>query len=175
MPPRGLLESFSLPPGEQRQRYVANLKRALQDSPTTALRLRLGSELLKGGDYAEAKKELEEAGGAGALDLALAEYHLSGPAAGISVMDRTPEPKRDGDYWLLRAQMLDAQGDAQAAAEALNRGFAAAPTRADLFYEAALFLLQHEPWSMRHDSWNRQRRSCRTNRNCGCCRGSYTR
>src|SRR6185436_5182055 len=70
---------------------------------------------------------LEEAGGAGALDLALAEYHLSGPAAGISVMDRTPEPKRDGDYWLLRAQMLDAQGDAQAAAEALNRGFAAAP------------------------------------------------
>ena len=58
-------------------------------------------------------------------------------------LDHTPEADRKGDYYLLRAQFLDSLGKIPEAADALNRGMRAAPTRASLYFQAASFLLKH--------------------------------
>jgi len=68
---------------------------------------------------------------------------VSGPEAGLAELDKVPAVQRRGDYFLLRAQMLDEQGRPEQAQESLNRGFRAAPTRPDLYFQAALFLIKH--------------------------------
>jgi len=78
------------------------------------------------------------------LDLAIATFHSVDAAAGLAVLDKTPAEQRHGDYFLLRAQILDAMGKLEEATADLNRGFAAAPTRADLYFQAALFLIKHQ-------------------------------
>jgi len=80
------------------------------------------------------------------LDLATAVFHTTGPEAGLVELDKTPPAQRQGDYFLLRAQMLDAQGKPEEAAQTLNRGFRTAPTRADLYFHAALFLIKHKDY-----------------------------
>jgi tetratricopeptide (TPR) repeat protein len=55
-----------------------------------------------------------------------------------------PAGERNGDYFLLRAQVLDALGRPKEAGEALNQAFKAAPTRSDLYFQAALFLIKHD-------------------------------
>jgi tetratricopeptide (TPR) repeat protein len=77
------------------------------------------------------------------LDLAIATFHAVSPAAGLQELEQVPEPDRKGDYWLVRAQILDAMGRFEDAVDSLNRGFRASPTRADLYLEAAQFLLKH--------------------------------
>lgn len=78
------------------------------------------------------------------LDLAIAVFQLQGADPALQVLDQTPVSDRKGDYYLLRAQILDAQGKVQDAATALNQGMRAAPTRASLYYQAAGFLLKHK-------------------------------
>jgi tetratricopeptide (TPR) repeat protein len=80
------------------------------------------------------------------LDLAIASFHVAGPAAGLAELEKMPTEQRRGDYFLLRAQMLDAEGRLEEARESLNRGFRAAPTRPDLYFQAALFLIKHEQY-----------------------------
>jgi len=48
-----------------------------------------------------------------------------------------------GDYYLLRAQLLDSLGRIPEAVDALNHGMQAAPTKAGLYFQAASFLLKH--------------------------------
>ncbi|MGE5646563.1 MAG: tetratricopeptide repeat protein [Acidobacteriota bacterium] len=123
-------------------------RRAASDdaSKTSAIaRTLLGYKL-----YAPAREFLEKLPSPTAderLDLAIAVFHASGPEAGLELLDRTPEPDRQGDYWLLRAQILDAMGRFDAAVESLNRGFRAAPHRADLYLEAGQFLLKHRKYA----------------------------
>jgi len=80
------------------------------------------------------------------LDLAIATFHAGGAEAGLAELDKTPPEQRKGDYFLLRAQILDAMGKLEEATEDLNRGFRAAPTRSDLYFQAALFLIKHEQY-----------------------------
>jgi tetratricopeptide (TPR) repeat protein len=80
------------------------------------------------------------------LDLAIATFHAAGADAGLAELDKTPPNQRQGDYFLLRAQILDAMGRLEEATEDLNRGFRAAPTRSDLYFQAALFLVKHEQY-----------------------------
>lgn len=80
------------------------------------------------------------------LDLAIAVFHSATAAEALKVLDGTPPAQRKGDYFLLRAQILDAMQKPEEAAEALNRGFDTAPTRADLYFEAALFLIKHKQY-----------------------------
>lgn len=80
------------------------------------------------------------------LDLAIAVFHSAGPEAGLAEIDKIPTDKRSGDYFLLRAQILDALGKPEEAVQALNRGFRAAPTRGDLYFQAALFLIKHKQY-----------------------------
>ncbi len=77
------------------------------------------------------------------LDLAIAISHTSGADAGLAELDKIPAQNRQGDYFLLRAQMLDTVGKFDEAVESLNRGFHSAPTRPDLYFQAALFLIKH--------------------------------
>jgi len=80
------------------------------------------------------------------LDLVVALFHASGPADALAELDAMlPVGRRyEGDYYLLRAQVLDGMGKTKEAVDNLNRGFRASPTRADLYFQAALFLIKHE-------------------------------
>jgi tetratricopeptide (TPR) repeat protein len=78
------------------------------------------------------------------LDLAIVLFHLQTPQTALSELDQTPVADRKGDYYLLRAQILDSLGKTQEAVDALNRGIRAAPTRADLYLQSTAFLLKHK-------------------------------
>ncbi|HVN79574.1 MAG TPA: tetratricopeptide repeat protein [Terriglobia bacterium] len=78
------------------------------------------------------------------LDLALAFFHVAGPEAGLKLLDEVPIPDRNGDYFLLRAQLLDAENRFDEAVKALNESFHANPTRVDLYLQASQFLIKHE-------------------------------
>ena len=111
-----------------------------------------GKTLLGFEQYGPAREFLEPAVAADPsaadlrLDLAIAVFHSASAGHALKVLDETPPQLRQGDYFLLRAQILDAMQKPEEAAEALNRGFEAAPTRADLYFEAALFLFKHNQY-----------------------------
>ena len=108
-----------------------------------------GRALLLAGQYKAAWEFLEEAARADPsnvqrrVDLALATFHGGGPEAALTELDQTPAEAQNGDYYLLRAQLLDTLKKPQEAAEALNRGIQSTPTRPDLYLEAALFMATH--------------------------------
>lgn len=187
----GMIDYLSLPPAEQRARYLANLRKTSEANPGDfRWRIRLGRELLADGKTAEAlevfrqikaatsegevlvrcgvtllqyeqyepaREFLELAVTSGAarstslspsvsnfrLDLATALFHTQGANAALAEVDKTPEEDRKGDYYLLRAQLLDSLGKMPEAAEALNRGMQASPTRASLYFQGASFLLKY--------------------------------
>lgn len=109
-----------------------------------------GRTLLEFEQYGEARQFLEPALAAAPamstarLDLATALFHLQSADAALNELDKTPDTGRQGDYYLLRAQILDAQGKMEEAAEALNRAMRTAPTRSTLYLQAAAFLLKHK-------------------------------
>lgn len=85
------------------------------------------------------------------LDLAIARFRQQGGQAALLTLDQTPVGDRNGDYYLLRAQVLDSLGKTQEAVDALNRGMRAAPTRSDLYLQASGFLLKH---NLLHEALN---------------------
>lgn len=109
-----------------------------------------GKVLLAAGQYQDARSALERALSAGAktsdarLDLAIAVFQLHDTEGALRVLDQIEPAERKGDDYLLRAQILDAQGKLQDAATALNQGIRAAPTRTVLYYQATGFLLKHK-------------------------------
>jgi tetratricopeptide (TPR) repeat protein len=183
-PQAGLIDYLSLTPTEQRARYLANLRKYSESSPSDPRwKMRLGRELLADGKIAEAQdvfrtllptvSDPEILGSCGRmlleseqydlarqflepalardpslsaarLDLAIVLFRLESAGTALEELDQTPAADRKGDYYLLRAQILDAQGKIQEAAEALNRGIQSAPTRPSLYLQAAAFLLKHK-------------------------------
>ncbi len=129
------------------QDVFRSLRPAVTDAEMLAL---CGRTLVEFEQYAEAREFLELALSAdpslstARLDLAITRFHLQNAAAGLGELDKTPAAGRQGDYYLLRAQLLDAQGKMQEAADALNQGIRAAPTKPDLYMQAAGFLLKHK-------------------------------
>ncbi len=182
-PRAGLIDYLSLPPAEQRARYLANLRKSVATDPKDfRWKIRLGKELLADGmtaealevfhelrpvisdpvalgeigeillrfeQYEPARPFLESAVSADPslsavrLDLATVLFHLQGAEVALMELDHTPEADRKGDYYLLRAEFLDSLGKIPEAADALNRGMRAAPTRANLYFQAGSFLLKH--------------------------------
>jgi tetratricopeptide (TPR) repeat protein len=112
-----------------------------------------GKALFDDGQYAASLEFLEPAVAAdpadaeARLDLAMAVFHSAGPEEALKRLAETPSQQRKGDYFLLRAQILDAMQRPEQAAEALDRAFDAAPTSSDLYFEAALFLIKHKQYS----------------------------
>jgi tetratricopeptide (TPR) repeat protein len=119
------------------------------DVSQPTLLARCGKILLEFGQYDLALQFLEQSVAAdpslsaSRLDLAIARFHLQSPQAALQELDQTPAADRKGDYYLLRAQVLDSLGRTQEAVDSLNRGMRAAPTRSDLYLQAAGFLLKH--------------------------------
>ncbi|HET7213514.1 MAG TPA: tetratricopeptide repeat protein [Terriglobia bacterium] len=184
----GLFAYLSLSPQEQRERYLAGLKRNVEINPhdmtsqmslakelmaegknaeaivqykkiqaltsDTKILAGCGRALLDAGQFALAREFLaaamKQAGAPGAaaaedlrLDLTVAIFNAEGAPAALAALDQTPAPARRGDYYLLRAQILDSMGKEAEAAADLNRGISASPTRANLYFQAALFLIKH--------------------------------
>lgn len=115
--------------------------------PPAPLAAEAGRALLEAEQYAQARNLLEYAGGGSVtaeveLDLAIAVFHTAGVEAGLAQLDGVPEARRSGDYYLARAQMLDAAQRPEEAYAALQRAVDAAPTRADLYVQAAGFLVK---------------------------------
>lgn len=101
-----------------------------------------GKALLEHEQYGLAAEFLQKAPSA-KLDLAIAVFHSAGPEAGLAELDGISADQRTGDYFILRAQILDSMGKTAEAADSLNRGIRAAPRRADMYFEAAAFLSKH--------------------------------
>jgi tetratricopeptide (TPR) repeat protein len=119
--------------------------RILELGPSAELLADAGNAMLAAEQYGLAKELLQKAASsdpAVTLNLAIAVAHAENPRAGLEQLDRVPPAQRSGDYYLARAQMLDASGRADDAIAALRQALHANPTRADLYRQAAAFLMQ---------------------------------
>ncbi len=113
---------------------------------------RCGKDLLDSEQYGLAQQFLRDAAARDPssadtrLDLVVALFHSAGPAAALAELDAMlpVSGKYEGDYYLLRAQVLDGMGKTKESVDNLNRGFLASPTRPDLYFQATLFLIKHE-------------------------------
>lgn len=117
--------------------------------PAASLLSNAGHALLEAEQYPLAKEVLEQASAGDPspevrLDLAIATFHAVSPKAALDQMEHIAEAQRSGDYYLARANMLDAAGSTDSAASDLNRALRAAPQRASLYRDAARFLLRHK-------------------------------
>ncbi len=78
------------------------------------------------------------------LELAVATFHALGPEASLEEIEKISVANRNGDVYLLKAQVLDALGRFEESVDSLNAGFRMEPKRADLYLWASLFLLKHK-------------------------------
>ncbi len=101
-----------------------------------------GKALVQHEQYKLAMDFLQKVPDAG-LDLDIALFHTAGAKAALENLDNTPDNQRGGDYFLLRAQILDSVGRTSEAADVLNLGIRSSPTRADMYFQAAEFLIKH--------------------------------
>jgi tetratricopeptide (TPR) repeat protein len=97
-----------------------------------------------GREFFQRVMEADPSSSAVRLDLAIALFHTAGPQAGLDELEKTPPADRNGDFYLLRAQILDAMDKEKEAVDALNLGLRIAATRPDLYFQAALFLIKHQ-------------------------------
>jgi tetratricopeptide (TPR) repeat protein len=111
-----------------------------------------GRALLEAKQYSQAKDLLEQAQ-AGTSDssvrinpeLAIATFHAlgdtpAGAAEGLRELDRTPETNRNADYYLAKAQMLQASGKTADSLAALDQAIRTDPARGDLYWQKAIVL-----------------------------------
>ena len=139
--PRVRLAEYLLDQGESK-RAAAVFREVLAAGADAATLADCGKALLEHEQYGLAAEFLQKAPKA-KLDLAIAVFHSVSPEAGLAQLDEMPAGERAGDYFILRAQILDAMGKTAEAVDSLNRGIGAAPRRADMYFEAAAFLIQH--------------------------------
>jgi tetratricopeptide (TPR) repeat protein len=129
----------------QMEHAVATAHMIAVMKPGAAVLADAGRALLIARQYSPAKELLEQAAASDPsagleLDLSIAAFHNEGAAEGLRLVDRVAKSRRNADYHLARAQMLDASGKAGDAIAALDRAIHAAPGRADLYWQAAVFL-----------------------------------
>ena len=132
------------------QEALEAFRAARQQTSDAGILAMCGKSLLDRDQYGPAREFLEPAVAGDPsktnvrIDLAIAVFHSQGPEAGLRVLDTMPLEQAKGDYFLLRAQLLDAPQRPQEAAAALNRGIQSSPTRPDLYFQADLFLVHHD-------------------------------
>jgi tetratricopeptide (TPR) repeat protein len=80
------------------------------------------------------------------LDYVVAKFHTGGAAEALARLDQIASPKRSGDHYLLRAQLLDELNRFPEAVEALNEALRAAPTHSELYLQACSFLIKHRQY-----------------------------
>ena len=127
---------------------LAGFREVLELSPNAAVLAAGSRSLIDGGHYELARIYLErlvrmDPRPEHVLDLAIAVSQTTGAAAGLRELDGIAEGSRTGDYWLLRAQLLEQQERTAEAVESVRHGVRAAATRPELYIQASLFLLKH--------------------------------
>ncbi len=111
--------------------------------------------LLATGQYSFAQQLLEQNASATsaelAVDRAVAAFHIVGAQAGLDQLNRIPPSQCNGDYYLARAQMLEAQGRVEDAELSIQQAIRANPTRPELYRQAALLLIKDHRIREAHD------------------------
>jgi len=102
-----------------------------------------GRAMLAAQQYRLAKELLNQAAAADPaagveLDLAIADFHADGPAAGLQGLERVPVDARGADYYFARAQILDASGKPDDAIAAIMQALQADSARLDLYWQTAV-------------------------------------
>ncbi|MBZ5620106.1 MAG: tetratricopeptide repeat protein [Acidobacteriia bacterium] len=114
--------------------------------PGAALLGEAGHALLATKQYGLADQLLKQAEAEGPsaaidLDLAIATFRQGDSAKGLELLEHIPESARNGDYYLSRAEMLEASGKSQDALRDLQQALGTDPQRPDLYQRAAALLL----------------------------------
>ncbi len=128
-------------------RAVETSRKIASLNPSAAVLADAGRALLEAGQYGPAGELLEHAAKTAPdtgleLDLAIAALHGSGPAEGARLLDGVPDSHRGGDYYLARAEILEASGASQEIAAAVDHALSATPGQARLYLRGAA-ILQH--------------------------------
>src|SRR5581483_369016 len=126
------------------------LRQACAAADDAATQARCGRTLLNHQQYQAALEFLTPAANrlpAARLDLAIALFHAKDAASALCELDRTAPDQRQGDFYLLRAELLDALGRVDEAAAALNEGIRSMPARPTVYLEATGFLLKRGLYS----------------------------
>ncbi len=137
-----LLDDGNVDQAAATARRIAGLK------PGAAVLAGAGRALLVSRQYSLARELLEQAAAEGPstevkLDLAIATFHAAGAGVALQHMEGVPESERSGDYYLARAQMLEASGRSPEAGAALDQALGAAPKRPDLYQQAVALLAKN--------------------------------
>ena len=136
----GLLEFLNLDPERQREEYLANLRKAVEDRPEDQrLRLQLGMEQLASGDVAGAMRNFEGLSQAEALREAAEALIDAGEYQGAL---RLPgERTQSAERLVAQARLAS---DLQGAVQAMNGAIALAPERAFVYRQAYRLLVGHQ-------------------------------
>ncbi len=135
--------------GDGQMEQAASTARKIADMKPGAMMLaEAGRAMLAAQQYALAKELLNQAATADPaagleLDLAIARFHADGAAAGLQALDRVPAGARGADYFVARAQMLDASGKADEAVATIKQAVQADPARVDVYWQAAVIMLHN--------------------------------
>lgn len=132
---------------------VDELRKASALSGDPAVQARCGRDLIKAGQAGAAAEFLRTAAAVKSpaddllYDLAVADFHASGAATALAALDRIAGAKRNAEYYLLRAEILDAARRPDDAVAALARSrLAPCPEGAgpDFYLEWSAMLLIHD-------------------------------
>lgn len=126
---------------------VREFRDLLIKNTDSKIRERAGKSLLGAEQYELARKFLERATAERStvrLDLAIALFHTEGPAQALRAVEEVPEGEQTGDYFLMKARILDAAGRSEEAGQVLQEGLRYTTTRPEVARQAALLLVRHD-------------------------------
>jgi tetratricopeptide (TPR) repeat protein len=106
-----------------------------------------GAPLVRAGQYELARDFLKRAAAdrpEARLDLAIALFFTEGPKQALQVIEEVPDGERAGDYLFMKARILDAAGQGEAAEKVLEEGLRHSTSRPDVAQQGALLLLLHD-------------------------------
>jgi thioredoxin-like negative regulator of GroEL len=106
-----------------------------------------GTSLLRSDQYELAREFLERASierPAARLDLAIALFYTAAPEQALQVIEKVPDGEQAGDYWVMKARILDAVGQGAEAESVLREGLRYSTFRPQVAQQAVLLLLRHD-------------------------------
>jgi tetratricopeptide (TPR) repeat protein len=117
-----------------------------------------GTSLIRSEQYELARQFLERAATenpTSRLDLAVALFFTEGPTQALQVIEKVPDGVQAGDYWLMKARILDAVGQGEESQKALEEGLHHSTSRPEVAQQGARLLLLHNRRAEALDILNR--------------------
>ncbi len=126
---------------------TAEFRRLLSQNAEPALWEQAGHLLVQARHYELAREFLLRAGPerpAVRLDLPIVAFHLEGPAAALQSIDAVPPLRQTADLRLLKARILDGQGQRSEAERLLAEGLGESELQPEIARQAAILLLRYK-------------------------------